>query len=419
MQPGATMVGFLDKYGEKLLLLALCGMFFMLPLNRGIYLALYLLSGVGAIELLVFRKAGRLPSFPPVLYLPLLFCLYVAVTPGNFFKDLHLAEIMFLSYVSGVSVAVFLPDKIQYAAGCSLVSLGFSLTYFFVRGLPEVMLWNGRLRLFFDHPAVLSFISGMVLIVLLGALHSCRRPGRRLFMGAACLVIFGIIVSCGARGTFLALAVSSLFLAFTIYRRYWLRFLIVAGVGLVILLAGLSEQSRGRLLSAVQHPTHDATFVSRQPIWDAAVAGIEASPLLGSGVRSFQKFHDQYVAEHSRELSTKYPVIESGIASPHNMYLGFVYGYGAIGVVLFIVAVFPALTKSFSSRQYLFPAILLFYAVYGLFDYPLHRKDGIFLLFFPLGLMYGRQLAGWLQRQSPAQDKQGKGSEPQQGVGAA
>ena len=160
-------------------------------------------------------------------------------------------------------------------------------------------------------------------------------------------------------------------------------------------------------------------FVSRQPIWDAAVAGLSESPLLGNGFRMFRKFHEQFITEHAGELAEKYPIVESEIASPHNVYLGLAFGYGIIGVVLLLAALIPAMVASFAARQYLFPAIVLFYAGYGLFDYPLHRKDGILMLFFPLGLVYGRRLAAALQGQPPADGQQGGGGEAEQDFRAA
>ena len=106
--------------------------------------------------------------------------------------------------------------------------------------------------------------------------------------------------------------------------------------------------------------------------------------------------------------------MESEIASPHNVYLGFAFGYGSVGVLLLFAALLPAVASSFAARRYLFPAIVLFYAGYGLFDYPLHRKDGILMLFFPLGLVYGRRLAAALQGQPPAERQQAGGDEAEQ-----
>lgn len=414
MQKSTPMLRFFDNgYGEKALFCAVCSVFFILPFNRGIYLTLYTAGLIGLVGLISFWRAGRFGTLPFVVWLPLLFCLYVVVTPGCFFKDMPLGETMFLSYVTGLAIAVFLAEKLWYACVCSLVGLCFSLIWFVLRGFPQDMMWNGRLRLFFNHPSVLSFIAGILFVYFLGVLRE-QTPTRKKIAIVGCIIGFGIIVFCAARGTYLALAVSGAFLAFATYQRYWLRIVLFFIIGGVILFGALSETNRDRLLSAIRHPSHDATFVSRQPIWDAAVVGFEEAPFWGNGFRTFQKFHGRFITEHAQELAEKYPVIESEIASPHNVYLGFIFGYGIAGTVLLLCSLIPAVMASFAVRQYLFPAILLFYASYGLFDYPLHRKDGILMLFLPLGLVYGRRLAAALQGQTPADRQQTDGGEAEQ-----
>ena len=178
-----------------------------------------------------------------------------------------------------------------------------------------------------------------------------------------------------------------------------------------ILLSLLSAHERERALSAIQNPFEDATFISRQPIWDAAIAGFKESPLIGNGIRSFESYHEHFITEYAKELNAKYPVVETSIASPHNMYLGIAFGYGSIGIILLLAILLPAIRWAIIDKVYLFPAVLFFYAGYGLFDYPLHRKDGILLLFFPLGFMYGKRLLVALQRQLPAQHDQPCGAQ--------
>ncbi len=414
MEKSTVMLRFFDsEYGKKILFFSVCSLFFMLPFNQGVYVTLYAAGLMGLVGLFIFWNADRFSVFPSVLWLPLLFFLYVAVTPGCLFKDMPLGETMFLAYTTGVAAAVFLSGKLWYAGVCSLVGLCLSFAWFVLRGFPQDMMWNGRLRLFFDHPSVLSFIAGLLFVCFLGTLRG-QKTARKKIAIMGCSVGFGVVIFCAARGTYLALAVSSAFLALVVYHRYWLRIALISVIGTVILWGALSEANRDRLLSAIRHPFQDTTFVSRQPIWDAAIAGFESSPVWGNGFRTFRTFHEQFITEHAGELTEKYPIVESEIASPHNIYLGFVFGYGIVGVVLFLVALFPAVTASFAAGQYLFPTILLYYATYGLFDYPLHRKDGIILLFFPLGLVYGRRLAAALQGQTPADRQQTGGGEAEQ-----
>ena len=127
-------------------------------------------------------------------------------------------------------------------------------------------------------------------------------------------------------GTFLAVALGSIFLGIVIYRRYWGQFFLVAIVCGGILLSLLSAHERERALSAIQNPFEDATFISRQPIWDAAIAGFKESPLIGNGFRTFESYHERFITEYAKELKCKISgLLKHQIASPHNMYLGIAF----------------------------------------------------------------------------------------------
>lgn len=383
-----------------------CLLFVMLTFNRGVYVTLYAAALLGLALLYAKRKAFR-PADWTLPALPLLFFFYVAITPGAWFKDMPTGETMFLSYAAGLSVAAFCGGRAAYAAGSLFAGLTASLLLFVVRGFPQDMVWNGRLALFFDHPAVLSFIAGAVFLYFMDRMG--RKPDSRKWpAAAACAVCLGIVVFCSSRGTYLALLAASGFLTLFVFRRYAARIFLALALSMGVLFVALPQQHQQRLFSAVEHPLQDATFISRQPIWDAAMAGFEASPWWGNGLRSFHAFHGRFIADNADQLAAKYPVVEKNIANPHNSYVGLLFGYGVIGAALFVVILLPAVGMSLASRRYLFPAIVLFYMTYGLFDYPLHRKDGILLLFFPLGMVYGRRLASALQREAPAEPQRAR-----------
>lgn len=377
-------------------------LFLMLTFNRGVYLTLYAAAFWGIYLLYAYGKKIDWTFALKTASLPLLFCFYVALTPGAFFKDMPLGEIMFLSYVLGFSSAIFCGPHFTCVAGSLLAGLVAGLVVFLLRGFPSDMLWHGRLALFFDHPAVLAFIAGFVFLYCVE--NSARYGLRGKFLAlAGAAVCLGIVAFCASRGTYLALLVSGGFLTFFVFRRYALPVFGFFLVGTAVLFAALPDQSQERLLAAVEHPFQDPTFVSRQPIWDAARAGFEASPWWGNGLRSFRGYHERFITENAPSLRAKYPLIEKKIANPHNSFIGFLFAYGVIGAILFILSIAPALWLSFSAKDYFFSALFLFYLAYGLFDYPLNRKDGILLLFFPLGVIYGRYIIETLQRRPPAQ----------------
>ncbi len=393
------------------LLSAVSILFFILPFNRGVFIALYLAGLLGILKLHSIWENNQI-TLLSLLWIPSLFFIYICVTPGMVFKDINIGINMLVAFVVGVSSAIFIREKIWYVGCGILFSLIFSLIIFAIRGFPEDMVWNGRICLFFDHPSVLSFISGLVFLFFLNGIEKQNLMRKKIAI-IGCIVSFTIMVFCAARGTFLAITISSIFLGIMVYRRHWIRLILVSIVGVVLLLGLLPTDERERILSAVQNPLQDATFISRQPIWDAAIAGFKESPLIGNGIRTFESFHDRFISEHAEELHNKYPIVETSIASPHNLYLGVAFGYGAIGIVLLLATFLPAIKWAIMNKQYCFPTLLIFYAGYGLFDYPLHRKDGILMLFFPLGFIYGQRLITKLQRQSPAGHKQPCGAQAQ------
>lgn len=138
----------------------------MLFFNRGIFISLYLATLLGFMLLYPILKKDY-TIFVHYLWIPFLFFAYIALTPGMLFKDINLSGTMFFSFIVGVSFAIFLKDKLWYIGCGMLFALIASLIIFLVRGFPEDMLWNGRMRLFFDHPSVLSFITGLLFCSLL------------------------------------------------------------------------------------------------------------------------------------------------------------------------------------------------------------------------------------------------------------
>ena len=138
-------------------------LFFMLFFNRGIFISLYLATLLGFMLLYPILKKDY-AIFVHYLWIPFLFFAYIALTPGMLFKDISLSGTMFFSFIVGVSFAIFLKDKLWHIGCGMLFALIASLIIFVVRGFPKDMLWNGRMRLFFDHPSVLSFITGLLFL---------------------------------------------------------------------------------------------------------------------------------------------------------------------------------------------------------------------------------------------------------------
>ena len=152
-------------------------LFFMLFFNRGIFISLYLATLLGFMLLYPILKKDY-AIFVHYLWIPFLFFAYIALTPGMLFKDISLSGTMFFSFIVGVSFAIFLKDKLWHIGCGMLFALIASLIIFVVRGFPKDMLWNGRMRLFFDHPSVLSFITGLLFLFFVNKWNT-QNPERK------------------------------------------------------------------------------------------------------------------------------------------------------------------------------------------------------------------------------------------------
>lgn len=384
--------------------LSLCVTFFLLSINHGFYIGLYVCSFTSLFLLIKFfyTKNIKITISLGIIIFPLLFCLFVIVTPGNFFKDMPVGEGLFLSYISGFAASIFCRKKEWNFSFSFLIGIFLSFLTYIILGFPPSMEYDGRLTLLFFHPSVLANVCSLFFIVFYSQ-YAFLGINRKIISIIGCCLYLLIVFLCYSRAAYLALLVSLIFLTLIMFRKYIFYIFTIIIIFISIFFSVLSSHQKERIISAIQNPTADATFLSRQPIWDAAISGFEESPWLGNGLRSFKVYHGNFIKENEKELRDKYPAIEQKIANPHNLYLGLLFAYGIIGVLLFIGAIFPALWMSIVSKNYLFPAIIIFYLIYGLFEYQLHRKDGIFLLFFPLGMIYGRYFFEKLQRRPPAQ----------------
>lgn len=395
---------FKDSLMATIFYLSLCITFFLLSINHGFYIGLYI-SGCISLFLLVnffYKENIIINNYLYIAILPLLFCFFVTVTPGNFFKDMPVGEGIFLSYMSGFAASIFCKEKIWNFPFAFLLGIFLSLLAYIILGFPSNMRYDGRLTLLFFHPSVLANVCSLFIINFYSQ-YIYTDTNRKIISIIGCSAYLLIVFLCYSRATYLALLVSLGFLTLLIFRKYIFYIFITSTICIVILFSLLSSHQQGRIISAIQNPAGDATFISRQPIWDAAISGFEQSPWIGNGLRSFRVYHSYFIKKNNKDLLEKYPVVENNIANPHNLYLGILFAYGIIGGLLFILSLAPALYISLSSKHYLFPSIVIFYLIYGLFEYQLHRKDGIFLLFFPLGIVYGRYFIEKLQRRPPAQ----------------
>lgn len=388
-------------------LVLLCVLFTALTINRGVYSLLYLLA-TGTVACLT-HKQYSFPRNSFYLLLPAAFFLFVGISPGALFSDMPLATIMACAFICGMGICLSDAERLPVSSCktasfmesllnlplllvpvlCALVSLNTALLWTFCVESPQ-MLWDTRITLLFDHPNALGYATSMA---LLGCAVYFRQIPRRWLLPSLILMSGGlfIVAMAGSRGVYAGLALAALPVLILLYRRQLL-YITLGGLTVALLLyVALPPRQQDRLTSALMNPMSDITFISRLPIWDAAMDGFRKAPAAGNGLRTFEDHHEAYVTNHKAILEQRGPIFETRVANPHNLYLGLLYGYGYIGTALLVLAVgFGCLLalkiKNAESAFYL--ACVAFLVGAGLVDYSLHRKDGILMLFLPMGMMY-------------------------------
>lgn len=403
----------------------LCGVFAALGFNTLYYPFMYAATAVGL--WLLCRAWPHQDSATRLRWLlPLPFILCVALSPGWWLKDLSVADKMLSACIMGLAAGIWLEKRLFLAFLCLPLSLTALLLFVLFTGQPA-MLQDGRLCLLYVHSNHLGFVSLLSLLIL----PECRAPLQDRFGRAAvwallpmacALLAMGILSA--SRSSLLGFAAAALVWAFFRYRPRLVRAVsVLKGVCLVVALtlgmalfarATLPEAQWQRLCAMVTSPMQDATFQSRLPLWDIALKGLAEAPLFGQSIRGYPAYFNDALKHDGDALKQRYPHIEAQANHPHNLYLGFGFAYGAVGFGLFLLALAPLFlppspSVSFSPSSSLSPSvclhdegatyrhartlflvILCFYLAHGLFDYTLHRKDGILFFFFFLSAVRAR-----------------------------
>ena len=357
------------------------------------------------------RKRG-LSVVPHVVFLPLLLVAYTALSPGLPFKDMPMADKMLAAYLTGLSASVFLGRTCWRLVLGMASSIGGSLIWYVVAGFPEWMAPEGRLVLFFHHPNVLGAAAAWCVMFIVTRRAVFPGNWRYVAFAAAFLCTAALLLSAG-RSACLGAAVVCLFWGCTFLKRHFLKIAVVLVCACALAYAGLPAQQQERFRSAIGDPLDDPTFKGRLPIWAVTRAGIA--------------YYSSAIPREAFTITTRttskntvkncagcIPSSDRASFHPHNIFLGIPYVYGVMGTVLFLACFAPAVVQAYREKDAFFPSVLVFYLSYGIFEFSLHRKEGLLLLFFPLGLVYGRRLAAALQGQTPADRQQTGGGEAEQ-----
>jgi len=355
----------------------------------------------------VYRFIRRIPL---AALLPIAAALYTMFTPGYLFADIRNGYEILSVYLIGIMAILLLQDR--YFISMLFLPIALSVTYIgFMVGIfsKPLISCDERLVLFLKHPNILGAVSAIALLFLITYCNKWKGISRYILSGIGCLITLILILSAN-RAAYLATFVSLSFLIFYLSKKRIVPIVITVSICIVTIFV-LPQEQLDRVISSVESPLNDRTFETRKPIWEAAIAGIESAPWFGNSIRAFKAFHHNYIMENAEDLNSRYREVEKTVYHPHNIFIGLLFMYGIVGTTLFIWSVGLALKKALAQKDLFFQVVIIFYSVFGLFEFSLDREDGIVLLFFPMGLVYGREIAASLQRQPPAQHDQPCGAQ--------
>lgn len=378
---------------KKIFYFSLIGLFICFGFNFGAYFFLYSSAMLGA-GLLIYHHLKYQLIISKYLLIPVLFILYVSITPGEPFKDLSIGGMMAAAFVSGVAAYTFFKDRFS--------TLSFFLpmamtTYFFTHALWSIVFdqpffpvekYAGRLTLSFSHPNVLGEMASLGILLLL-CFPSERKKWRWTGYGLIAVLGFMIILTVG-RSTYLGiLAALSLYSIVTYGKKGVAALLVCLAIGTASL-PFMPEKEQQRLVSTIQDPLNDPNFKNRLPMWVAAVDGFKESPFFGNSLRGFKKFHAKYIEMNSEELQARlgYETEKKAYSHPHNAYMAALHAWGLVGCGLLLSVLVHAIRISLKNKEYLPMYALVFMLVYGVFDVRFQSKTGDLFLFFPLGTAY-------------------------------
>jgi len=350
-------------------------------------------SGLLGLFILILSKHSKQIDIDWKFFIPVLFFVYLVITPGNLLKDLYIAGIVSAAFFAGVAGWLLFHDKmhtILFALPASLVA-NFLFSCFaalaFDMPLLDPSRYAGRLTLSFTHPNILGELAALGIFFVLCFPH----PNRTLrFTGYGLMAILSamIVLSVG-RSSYLGMA--SAILAFAVMRS-WKK---AAAAILVLLTVGcalfpfMPDSEQARIVSAFQAPLNDPTFKSRLPIWGLAYQKITEAPVFGHGLRTFKIHYQEYFDKNHETLKAENPDMDLRyFRHPHSIYLAAIYGWGIVGTGLLVVCWGMAALYGHRQGHNLMLYVTAFMMAFGLFETRFLSRDGAFFLFFPMGMAF-------------------------------
>lgn len=398
-----------NVYGmaKTFVLLSLYALLIAIGMHKGVKVFLYI-AGISGALLLAYEwfKMDR-PSIPTFFIAPLLFLMYVLISPGTFFIDARLAGRFACALFAGIALQFCFPKATHKVllTECAvfLTTLFLGVTYAFIWA-PEM--FDDRLMLSYGNPHRLA-VAGAFSIFTLFTYLSVFSKKRRLIVYCLFVIIGAAIFMTVSRSTIVGLLCAIAAYIFFYRAKHLIKVVVVAGILGLIIFTILPQRQQQRLIDPITAPLNDHTTRQRIGIWYTAVQGIKEAPILGHGLRAYSDYDSNYKTAHRAEMVDKnILIIDNRWSHPHSLYLGSLFGWGIVGTLLLIGAFIPAFRYS-SGQIKMFLFLMTFFSLgYGLTELRIKSDDGAFILFFPLGLAYGSILFDHLSKKhkTPSDD---------------
>lgn len=268
-----------------------------------------------------------------------------------------------------------------------LCALGvFILGYVF--GFDSQFWMGDRLKLLVHHPGALAVVGTIPIIAFFSDINNIS--SWRGFVVSVVIPLV-LVVATYARSSLLGIFCVVLW---CVLRRKNIKLLLSLGVALVLIVVFVSfnEAQRVRFIDTVTDLENQSTFVSRLPIWKATLDGIQEKPFLGHSHAAFKEYHKGYIQRHKDQMDALSPIVEKKQYHAHNIILGILFSWGSVGLLALLGLFLTTWKLSFQSNRLFHELVFVFLFSQGMFSFVIHRKEGAFLLFFPLGLAFACSL---------------------------
>lgn len=312
-----------------------------------------------------------------VLLLALLHFIHVDLSEIRF--GLGKWGLTWLGLFFGMWISQSVKLNIDFYSGIWYYMLGAMILLFSFLLTPHY--YEGRYWPSFDGTGPVAMAIGLLVLILVQHINPKILLSATNVMLALILVLcIGALVMLGSRGTFLGIALATVFFFFTM-RGFWNKFLIgllIAAMGWLIYYVDQSAIGNKVLSTRVEQVTEEDTREARKFINSAVLLAFPESPVIGKGTGSWRHYNNKYI---TAVFDKRYPK-DLMMADAHNTAFHLLFEHGLIGAGLFLIAVFFLLIRSYMLSKhtgiFVFP-LMIFSITLGLTT--MHKQAPMFLPF--------------------------------------